>query len=598
MGITSRNRSKSVLELPEIISGLLALFVVLWMACFEPFAVDAIARSHFLKETNLVLCGLVTFNTLSVFVHLVMEAVRRGGWPGAFLWWQFVVGSLATMLFFGGLFHYLPPWVYYVSFGFSFIVGIFSVVNIIAKWAEFRACRKMGRKMAYWSPAAIFFASMLAFVLVSSIILMTPGATRTELTFIEALFTCASATTITGLVCIDVGATLAPIGKIVVLLDMQVGAIGVMTFTYQIMLMMGKKITVRDSSSMSAIYDQESTSAVGPLLKAVLFVTFFVEAVGATCLYFLWQDVPGIPQQHLWFYAIFHAVAAFCNSGIALFPDNMAHAAVVHDTPVQMLMMMLMFAGTLSFGVYLECMRRAKNRILGKRNPVRWSTSTWLILRVTGIVLASGVLGLTLISWLEPSTHAQCGEINLWESLWNSIGRSAGFNISDISTYGPVYHLYVCMLMFVGGNPASTGGGVFAPVFALCMLEILRVLRGQHDLVLHGRRIMRSTVERAMATVVLSVVWIAFSAMLLMLLEPAMATSANGVVELLFLEVSAYTTTGYSICDPADLGDASKLLIIVNMLFGRVGMFTFMLIFIPRRDPSPIRYPEVRLPIT
>ena len=152
--------------------------------------------------------------------------------------------------------------------------------------------------------------------------------------------------------------------------------------------------------------------------------------------------------------------------------------------------------------------------------------------------------------------------------------------------------------MFVGGNPAGTGGGVFAPVVALCVLEVLRVLRGQQDLELHGRRIARNTVERAMATVVLSTFWIFAGTMLLTLAEPSIAQSFNGTIKLLFLEISAYTTTGYSICNPGELSDFSKFFISANMIFGRVGMFTFMLIFIKQKEPSPLRYPETRLPLT
>ena len=100
-----------------------------------------------------------------------------------------------------------------------------------------------------------------------------------------------------------------------------------------------------------------------------------------------------------------------------------------------------------------------------------------------------------------------------------------------------------------------------------------------------------------MATVVLSTCWIVLTTMLLLLMEPALADSENGIVKVLFLEVSAYTTTGFSLCDPAELSDWSKMLVVLNMLFGRVGMFTFMLIFIRQRDPSPIRYPETRLPL-
>lgn len=152
--------------------------------------------------------------------------------------------------------------------------------------------------------------------------------------------------------------------------------------------------------------------------------------------------------------------------------------------------------------------------------------------------------------------------------------------------------------MFVGGNPTGTGGGIYAPVFALCLLEVLRILRGEQDVVLHKCRIARRTVGRAMATIVLAGSWICLCTMVLLLLEPETARSAGGLQALFFEEVSAFTTTGYSLGITAQLCTASKLLIAVNMIFGRIGMFAFMMIFIQQKDPKPFQYPEVQLPLT
>ena len=135
-------------------------------------------------------------------------------------------------------------------------------------------------------------------------------------------------------------------------------------------------------------------------------------------------------------------------------------------------------------------------------------------------------------------------------------------------------------------------------MFALCLLEVYRVLKGKQDVEMHNRRIARNTVERAMATVVLSIFWIVFTTLVLLLLEPAVAQQPQGLVKMLFMEVSAYTTTGFELGALPQISDISKLIITLNMLFGRVGMFTFMLIFIRQQEPSPIRLPETRLPLT
>lgn len=585
------------LELPEIITGLLAMVIALWEACFAGFLTGETEKELFRESSHLMLCGVVWVNTLIVFIHFCTELVRRQRFS-KFLLIQLLTGVVASFIFSGGIFTFmLSERTYQLSILLSFFLGGYAVITISAMVRE---RKRYGKKITHsrWSPAVIFFSTMLTIVLLSTLVLLTPGSTRVPISFSDAFFTCASAISITGLTTIDISNTFTPLGKLVILANIQVGALGVMTFSYFVLLMVGKRLALRERLAISELLDQQGVNIIPLLIKAVIFITFTVEIIGAALLYLLWDGAPGVPQDMLPFRCCFHAISAFCNAGITLFSNNMAEAAVVQDKAVQTVMMLLTLAGTLGFPVYLELMTRLRNRLMRKRNPVRISTNTWLVLRVTIMVMFFGSLGLFVLSLVEPSPHADSTVFNLWESLWNTIGRSAGFNLSDISSYGPVYQTFLCLLMFVGGNPAGTGGGVYAPLFALCVMEVWRVLRGQHDLELHKRRIARTTVERAMATVVLSVIWIVGSTMVLMLLEPGIARTGNGLFNLLFIEVSAFTTTGYSLFNPGELSDFAKYFLCLNMLFGRVGMFTFMLIFIKQKEPSPIRYPETRLPLS
>ena len=592
--IQKEHRHK-ILELPELISGILVLFVVLWEACFEGVANSPAERDAFIRSSHLILCGLVWFNTLVVLLHLVLEWVRYG-LPGRFLWVQLLIGIIASTIFYGGVWEIFDRWAFIASLACSFLLGGFSIgtFGAVLRWRRRNPVKGGSR----WSPAVRFFTYMVVLVLISTLILLTPGATYRPISAVDALFTCASATSITGLTSVDVASTFTPLGKLVILLDIQIGAIGVMTFSYFVLMMVGKRLAVRDSMSVSGYLDQQGVNIVPSLMRAVFFVTILAEAVGAVCLYYLWRGEPGFPQNHLWGYAIFHAVSSFCNAGITIFPAGMEQLGVTDNRAVQGIMMLLVLVGTVGFGVYLEGLTRIKTRLSGKHLSKRWSTNSWLVLRVMLIVMLSGTIGLTLLAAFEPSVHAAHGEFNLWESLWNATGRSAGFALTDISQYGPVYQMFLTLLMFVGGNPAGTGGGVYAPVFALCVLEVYRVLQGKQDLELHNRRIARSTVERAMATVMLSIFWIVLTTFTLLLLEPGVAQQANGVVKVLFMEVSAFTTTGFELGALPHISAISKIIISLNMLFGRVGMFTFMLIFIRQKEPSPVRLPETRLPLT
>lgn len=596
MNVRSQSeRHNRVLELPEIISGLLVLFVLLWQFCFERLAASGVERAEFLRGSGLMLCCLVWFNSAVVLVHFLTEAFQRR-WPTRFLWLQLLVGAAASGVLAGAVWHVIAPaWLLSVVF-LSVAMGVFAMVNL-ASYRNARRNSAAARAASWWTPSVTFFSYMLVFVLVSTLILLTPGATHQPVSVIDALFTCASASSITGLTTINIAENFTSLGKLVILLDIQVGAVGVVTFSYFVLLMLGKRLAVRNSTTMSGVLDLQNANVVPSLLKAVFGITLVAETVGALCLYVLWQGNPAIPQGRLAEFAVFHAVSAFCNAGITLFPDGMEHAGVTHSYAVQGVMMLMMLLGTLGFGVYLEALQRLRARLSGKRLAPRWSTNSWLVVRVTAIVLLVGMLGMTLLGLYEPSQHAQDTGYNIWESAWNAVSRSGGFGLSDINTYGPVYKIFLICMMFVGGNPAGTGGGVFAPVFALCVLEVYRVLRGATDVEMHGRRIARSTVERAMSTVVLSFFWIIGTTMLILLMEPRIAADAEGPLRVLFLEVSAYTTTGFELGIAPYISTPTKVVIILNMLFGRVGMFTFMLLFIRQKPAAPIRYPETRLPL-
>ena len=592
-------------ELPDGLSGVSALLVVLWVMGF-------VQRQMITQGWHILLGVLVWINAACVCIRILRPLLRRSGkrLPSRPDCWLLFVVTLNSLLLGGAVTLSVPRdslyWVLFTAMLLSIVQGISSSARMLQLVLDVRSggVQRLTRTDR-WSPVIVFFLGLAGWVLGSTLLLMTPNAhtSGSTLSFIDALFTCASATSITGLTCIDVGADLSQFGQFIVLLDFQIGAMGVMTFTYFVMMMIGNRLSVGGSSAVSSMLDQENLRTIPALLSTVVGVTLSIEAVGALLLYNMWEGVQGVDQAHLLFYAIFHSVSAFCNAGITLFPDNMAQSGVSSCYSAQVVMLLLIIAGTLGFGIYREALARLGRRLHHKKNTRRWSTHSWLVMRVTAIVLVGGFLGLTFLSFLEPSSaHAVTGH-SLWESLWNTVGRSAGFNLTDITEYGPVYKLFLCILMFVGGNPAGTGGGVFAPVVAICVLEVFRVLRGQQDVQIHERRIARSTVERAMATVVLSIFWIIVTTMLLLLVEEwsnGADRSHSGLTHLLnmlFLEVSAYTTTGYSLIDPANLSPISKLIITINMLFGRMGMFTFMLIFITPKPPQPFRFPETRLPL-
>ncbi len=600
-----RKRQYEIWEFPEVLSGILILFSILWELGFMRTAVLPADQFSFLLSTHMLVSWLVWFNTLVVLIHAIIyfQRKRKSNHPvPIFILWQLFVGILASICF-ALCVHYLASHAltaafYWCSVLLSLLIGIFSIINIISWIAQWRG-EKVKSSSPKWSPALIFFTSMLAFILISTLLLLTPGATHKPIGIIDAFFMCSSATAITGLSTLNIEEVFTPFGKGVILMNIQIGALGVMTFSYFVMIMIGKRLAIKEKATFSGILDQQGVSVVPALLKIVISVTVLVEVMGAIALYFAWKDIPEMQQYNVFGTAIFHSISSFCNAGISTFAANMDAPFLQEVRAGQFFMMIIMFAGTVGFGVYLESYARLKNKLSGKKSTLRWTTHCWLVIRVTAIVIIGGTIVLSFLSMVEPSAHSSRSWFDLsWEALWNSIGRSAGFNLSDLNGYGPAYKMFLCVLMFIGGNPAGTGGGVFAPVVALCLLEIYRVLRGREDLEVHQRRIARATVNRAMSTVVLSIIWIVLMTMVIIVLEPEIAAKDNGVLRILFEEISAFTTTGYSLGITGELSGASKMVLSFSMIFGRVGMFTFMMIFIRQGDQRLLRYPETRLPLT
>ncbi len=626
-------------------------------AFLQPWDFLASAGEHFnAVMRRLLLFATVAFNLGVTFIHVLSARRAWEHWPRAFLWMRLAVAFAATALL-------LLPWVWHVPSGaeagfawrhlpvaaFSLIalMGFLTLINLrnsapaafdawrascggdirVAAVLLFirllpmprrfrkklrllyeRRClknRPSGRRRVSrpWAPPLAFFFGMLVCVFVSALLLLAPNATQpgVALGCVDAVFTASSAMAITGLSCVDLTSVFTPLGKAVILVDVQIGGLGVMTFTYFVFLLVGKRLAMRDGMNLSVLMDQDSVAESKRLVSVVIRVTLVLELLGMVLLSAVWGLFPGegTPDPSQWTTSLFLAVSSFCNAGIL---PRGAAACVASHFPTQCVMIFLVFAGTLGFGVYSELIRRTQRHLARRHNPLPWSAHAWLAWRASLVVIAAGAVVLGLLGIFEPSSAQGQGFAGAAQSfatgLWNAVGRSAGFTVADIADYGVVYKLFLCLLMFIGGNPAGMCGGVYAPVFALCLLETYRVLRGQEDVVLHRRRIARNTVERAMATVLISVLWISFTTMILLLLEPSIAGRADGVLQIFFEEVSAYTTTGYSLGVTGELGGVSKMVLSLNMIFGRVGMFTFLMIFIGHRESPPGRYPVTRLPLS
>lgn len=449
-------------------------------------------------------------------------------------------------------------------------------------------------------PGTLFVATFALAILAGAAMLKTPNATTGGIGWLDALFTSTSAVCVTGLGVVDTEHAFTPQGQVVILLLIQAGGLGIMTLTYFMALVVGQGISLRDRARLSELFSDDNLGAMGQLVGKIVLITLAIEAAGAALLYLSWAEAPPREGRLLWD-AAFHSVSAFCNAGFSTFSGNLADPAIVANRPGQAVVMALIVAGGIGFAVIddlpkllLHGLATALLKLFPRsRRFARWRLRYRVRLHVRLVLLATLALLLAGAAGLFLAERWSWSRERAWEALFNSVtARTAGFNITDFSTYGFATVVLVCLLMFIGGSPGGTAGGIKTTTFAISLGELWRLVRGHESLHLHNRRIARDVVERSTATVVLSVLWVAMSVVLVSLGNPGADPG-----DVLFECFSAFGTVGLSRGFTAELSPFSKSVVIASMFAGRVGILTLVLTLAGQAEPRRYELPDARLPL-
>lgn len=380
--------------------------------------------------------------------------------------------------------------------------------------------------------------------------------------FIEAFFTATSAICVTGLIIVDTPVAWTVFGQVVILVLIQIGGLGVMTFASIVGIAVVRRLSLR--SRLTAAAETKSTGVldVNKIVGSVLKISLLIEGAVAVVLFLWFAFALNYPLGKALWFAVFHAVSSFNNAGFALYSDSMM--GFVTDPVVSLTLSASIILGGLGFPVLVQLRREW-------RRPLRWTMNTRIVVAATISLLVLGTIYITAIEWSNPATLGPLdwpGKIlaGFFQSVQT---RTAGFNSIDIGAMDDASQFGMIALMFIGGGSAGTAGGIKVTTFAVLLFILVAEIRGDGVVNVFGKRLSRAVHRQAIALVLLSVGVVVAATIAIMI----MSGLALGPV--LFEAVSAFGTVGMSVGITAGLPVGAQLILIALMFLGRLGPITF-----------------------
>ena len=444
------------------------------------------------------------------------------------------------------------------------------------------------------SPAQALVSYYALAILIGALLLRTPLAVNGEpLSFLDALFTATSAQCVTGLAVVDTGTRFSLFGQGVILLLIQVGGLGIMTFSVYLFIYLRVGISARGRWIIHETLMHTPISSWRELFKGIFLMTLVIETIGTVLLSLAF--VPRLGLVEGVYSAFFHAISAFCNAGFSLYPDSLV--AFRDDPLVNLTIMALIILGGIGFLVIRE-LRQILSTPKAQKKP-RLSLHSRIVLSTTAFLV---VYGTVCIFFLE-SGHSLAGMSHLesfWTSLFQSVTtRTAGFNTIDLTHFRVPTLFLMMFLMFIGASPGSAGGGVKTTSLALFFAVLYSRLKGSPHISIFRRTIPDDVIAKALSLVILAVILIglALFGLLIVHVPNAPGDDAREFLNFAFEAVSAFGTVGLSTGATASLGGWGKGIVILLMFVGRVGLLTVAFAIAGRTRRHAPRYAEENIMI-
>lgn len=445
----------------------------------------------------------------------------------------------------------------------------------------------------YWqrrnrlSPAQVFALAFALIILVGSLLLSLPAASRDGIScgFRPALFTATSATCVTGLTLYDTWTQWSAFGQILILCMIEIGGLGFMSAASVMVFLLRRKVGLRQRMLMAQALSVDEMNGVVRLQKWVLFGSLSVQFLGALILFF--RFLPQVGWQTAAWWGIFHAISAFCNAGFDVMGSVSPGTSVMtynHDPVVFVTLMVLVVVAGLGFFVWDEVVRLRRFR--------KFSVYTKLVLLTSGTLILGGTALYLILEWNNPGTlGAMPVPQKILNGFFQSVTvRTAGFAGVDQAMLTDGSKGVSLVLMLIGGSSGSTAGGVKTVTMIVLMLFVWARCRGREVVTVYKRTISESKVMDAMTIVGIMVTLALFGGIFIS------ATSSVSFTDGLYESVSALATVGLTAGATGKLSVAAQILVIIYMYFGRVGVLTLSLGFLTgNRTDERFRYAQTNL---
>ncbi len=451
-----------------------------------------------------------------------------------------------------------------------------------------------------FNPAQFFVLSFMLIIGLGTGLLLLPNATHEGISFLNALFTSTSAVCVTGLIVVDTGTYFTLFGKSIILVLIQIGGIGIMTFASYFSYFFSGGSSYENQLVLSDLTSSNKLGEVFGTLKKIIIVTFSLEVIGAALIFITLDSREVYSYLDKGFFALFHSISAFCNAGFSTLEHSLFDSGFRFNYGLQSIILGLFVIGGLGFPIVFNLFNYVKYLIRNRLFPVitghnkEQTITPWVLNLNSRIVLITtfALLFLGSAIFMIFEYHNSLAEHSFFGKIITSIfsaatPRTAGFNTVDTSALNFSTIMLIFLLMWVGASPASTGGGIKTSTFAIATLNFWSLARGKERIELYRREIANISVMRAFAIISLSLIAIGVGVFAI-----AYFDSDKKLIDVAFECFSAYSTVGLSLGITGDLSNASKFVLISLMFTGRVSMLSLLIAITQKERRKHYRYSQ------